>query len=56
MFSRLPTDLEQRSRPAEMTRPDIRLCPICGQTYDASQLDQAYYHDDRPHAPVQLKA
>ncbi|HYD89076.1 MAG TPA: hypothetical protein VEA80_16485 [Vitreimonas sp.] len=48
----LPPELEERTRPANASQPDMRTCPVCGQTYDARLLAQVYHHDDGPHEPL----
>lgn len=36
--NRLPPEIEERTRPANPSKPDMRTCAVCGQTYDARSL------------------
>jgi hypothetical protein len=51
-LSRLPRDLEQRSRPPLYESRLPVVCAVCGQTYDLGQLAQAYWHDPESHEPI----
>jgi len=48
----LPPEIEERTRPANPSKPDMHTCAVCGQTYDARSLAQAYHHDEQPHEPL----
>jgi len=51
-MSSLPPDLQARLRVRDPSKPDMRVCKVCGQRYDARKLAQAYHHDERPHEPL----
>lgn len=37
-----------------MSKPDMRTCDVCGQTFDMRDLDHADHHTKEPHEPVKL--
>lgn len=50
-FPKLPPDLEAASRPKEPDLSRYVVCAICGQTYDLSDLAQAFHHTHKSAAP-----
>ena len=38
------------------THPDMRICEVCGQSYDMAKLADAHHHEPEPHdqRPAQM--
>jgi hypothetical protein len=34
------------------SKPDMRNCAVCGQSFDARSLTQVVHHDANPHEPL----
>lgn len=44
--------LDLKPPPRDPSKPDMRVCKVCGQSYDATRLDAAYHHTSEPHEPT----
>ena len=50
-LSKLPPDLLAATRPKQPPRQPGRFkqCDVCGQWFDATNLEHVFHHDERPH-------
>ncbi len=44
---------EQKEPLEERTDGQRRICAVCGQAFDTTDMDQVFHHDSAPHQPLE---